>query len=107
MKQLKLYEMFLGTEFDNIQTSFAGIGKSVSTLEEVSTYKGWEDKGRKVYRGEKGLSIESEGTFPQIMFRNGHPILDKEGKKVIRKLPKKYNFFHIDQTRTTEEYDLN
>ena len=107
MKQLKLYEMFLDTELKNIQESFAGIGKTVSTTEEISTYKGWEKKGRKVIRGEKGLPITSQGTFPQIMFKGGFPILDSEGKTVIRKVPKKYNLFHLDQTHPLKEYDTN
>ena len=101
--QHKLYQTFLDNEFINIQQSFAGIGKSVSSIEEISTYKGWEKKGRKVKGGQKGLPICSEGTFPQIMFKCGEPILDPKGEKVIRHMGKKYNFFHIDQTSLIEE----
>ena len=103
MKQLKLYEMFLSNEFNNIQKSFAGIGKSVSTVEEVSTYKGWEGKGRKVKGGQKGLPVISDEVYPQIMFKCGEPILDEKGKKVIRKMSKRYNFFHVDQTKSIED----
>ena len=37
------------------------------------------------------MPICSEGTFPQIMFKCGEPILDQKGEKVIRHMGKKYN----------------
>ena len=98
-KRKTLYSWFLENEFNTIQEEFLKKGIAIASTEDISTYQGWKNKGRKVKRGSKGIKVFSKEKIATTIFQNGAPLFDeKTNKPMVRKIIKWYNFFHIDQT---------
>jgi len=53
MKRQKTYQSFISDDLDLVKDAFTEYGYSIQTEEDFSTYDGWNDRNRKVKRGEK------------------------------------------------------
>ena len=93
----KTFQRFIRDELNTINKEFKDKGYNVHSHEDVSTYKGWQDEGRKVKKGEKGLKLTSKQKYTQPLFNCGS-LLYENGKQVFAKFPKTYVLFHAEQT---------
>ena len=96
----KTYRRFIADELTNINQQFKDKGFNVHSSEDVNTYKGWINQGRKVKYGEKGLKVESNNKYSQPLFNCGAPIIDEKDKTQFAQFKKTYCLFHWDQTET-------
>ena len=93
------FQRFIRDELNNINKGFSDKGYNVHSPEDVSTYKGWQDEGRKVKKGEKGLKLTSTNKYTQPL-RYAGSFLYEDGKQVFAKFPKTYVLFHAEQTES-------
>ena len=99
-KRRTLYSYFLENEFSAIQEAFLKSGKPIVSTDDVSTWVGWKEQGRRIKRGSKGISVMSNEKYPTTIFNNGAPVIDEKRKQpMVRYAKKWYRFFHIDQTQ--------
>ena len=99
---MALYEEFVANEFDTIKKEFSKLGKEVITCDDFGSFKAWQDWGRRVKYGSKGLTVIGKNIYAQLMFKNGKPMKDEKGDNVIRHMEKLYSLFHKDQTKVDE-----
>lgn len=93
------YSKFSESEFDAIKIEFDAAGYIVNDVSDFCTYKGWMGKGRKVKRGEKGLTLESSNIYSQPLFQDGFPVLDRRtGRQKFYKGTKRFTLFAVEQT---------
>tara|TARA_B100000131_G_C17988695_1_gene561623 strand:+ start:63 stop:374 length:312 start_codon:yes stop_codon:yes gene_type:complete len=93
------YQRFIRDELTQINKEFNEKGYKVHSPDDVRTYKGWMDEGRKVKKGEKGLKLTSNNKYTQPIFNCGSLVYEN-GKQVFAKFPKTYVLFHAEQTES-------
>ena len=74
-------------------------GFKVHCDDDINTYKGWKDEGRKVKTGEKGLKLTSHNRYIQPIITNGSTVYEN-GKQAFAKFNKTYVLFHFEQTES-------
>lgn len=89
----------LEDELKEISDLFLEKGMTVSCPDEIGTYQYWRSKGRQVLRGEKSIRYKADCKYPRPVFRGKSPILDNNGKPIIRMLQTSYSLFHVSQTK--------
>ena len=93
------YDKFVNNEFNLIKHEFEEVGYKVNSETDFSTYQGWINKGRKVKRGQKGLTIKTSQKYSMPLFIHGCPIIDPNtGKQKFFKGTKRYTLFSKEQT---------
>ena len=105
MAYLNFMKGFHSYSFNNLMLMWSQRlqrGQELPTL--VSGFKAWQDKGRQVRKGEKGLRIFG---YRSIMLTDsdGEPILDDKGRKQFRPYYPVVSVFDIDQTDPIEGKD--
>ena len=93
-----LLDKFIEKEFKLIQKEFSKEGIDIKSKEDISTFMDWQRQGRKIIKGKKSLMITGDHLYPQIVFHNGNPKVDENGKKIVRNYKKSYNLFAREQT---------
>ena len=95
----KLYEKFITDDFSQIRDQLTNKGYMINSAGDFSTYVGWRKKGRRVKRGEKGLTITSSKRYSQPHFYYNRPVMDeKTGRQVFYMKTKTYTLFALEQT---------
>ena len=99
MKAAKNYGYFINDELPLIKEHFKKEkGLEVASGEDICTYIGWKERGRKVKRGEKAVKVQSEKLYSVPLFYQGGPVLDEKGRQCFAKLEKGWCLFHKEQT---------
>ena len=93
------YQRFVHDELIQINQEFNQIGYKVHHEDDINTYKGWKDEGRKVKTGEKGLKVTSHNRYIQPIITNGSRVYEN-GKQAFAKFNKTYVLFHFEQTES-------
>ncbi len=93
------YQRFVHDELTKINQEFNQIGYKVHHEDDINTYKGWKDEGRKVKTGEKGLKLTSHNRYIQPIINNGSRVY-QNGKQAFAKFNKTYVLFHFEQTES-------
>lgn len=94
----KTYLKFIDDDFEDIKEEFEKLGMQVVEEKDFCTYDGWKERGRKVKRGSKGLTLQTSNAYSQPLWRNGYPLYDESGKRRFAKFNKSFCLFHIEQT---------
>ena len=102
----KAYENFVEQNFGIIQQEFAKAGFAVTTTEDFNHIKGWNKNQCRVKTGSKAVRITAEESTPHPVWNQGAPVLDKDGKQLIRNYPLTYGLFHKDQVREFTSNEL-
>ena len=103
----KAYENFVEQNFGIIQEEFGKAGFAVSTTEDFNHIKGWNKNHYRVKTGSKAVSVTAKESTPHPIWNQGAPVLDKNGKQLIRNYPLSYGLFHKDQVRAFTNAELN
>ena len=61
-----------------IKKEFSKVGKKVITCDDFGPFKAWQDRGRRVKYGSKGLTVIGKNIYAQLMFKNGKPMKDEK-----------------------------
>ena len=94
------YEEFINNNFERIVDAFELNGFVVQNREDIDTYPRWIKRNRQVHWNERSTLLISDKPAPQVVYINGHTVLDERtGRPKIRTFKKRYYFFHINQTR--------
>ena len=93
-KRKKFYETWKSDNLPQIEKAFQEKGFFI---------KGFKELGRRIKKGEKGLYIKSEKTYPFHYYLKGVKQKDENGKPIIRECSKGYCLFHVNQTLLVEE----
>ena len=95
----KAYETFVEENFGIIQEEFDKVGFAVSTTNDFNHIRGWNKNNYRVKKGSKAISITAKESTPHPVWYQGAPVLDKDGKQIIRNYPLSYGLFHKEQVR--------
>ena len=99
MKAAKNYGYFINDELSLIKEYFLNEkGLEVAGGEDICTYIGWKERGRKVKRGEKAVKVKTKNLYSVPLFDQGAPVLDEKGRQCFAKLGKVWCLFHKEQT---------
>ena len=101
------YKNFVDQNFSIIQEEFGKAGFAVSTTNDFNHIKGWNKNQYRVKTGSKAVSITAKESTPHPIWNQGAPVLDKDGKQIIRRYTLAYGLFHKDQVRSFSSDELS
>ena len=85
------YEEFINNNFKRIVDAFEMNGYVVENRKDIDTYPYWMKRDRQVHWNERSTLLISDKPAPQVVYINGHTVLDERtGRPKIRTFKKRY-----------------